>query len=188
MYLDGIAVPIIDGAAGSEVAALALQLNGVFCRTSGVCLAVGSGIDGGGVLVPLTNGAIGNGGGSVGGVRSLDGVACRIASACLAVGHRSVVVPMTRKKPGVANPVSGTGELSGLACNGPTFCLAVGSTTSNEGAMVRITSAKPAITKAVPGASELNGIACPSLDSCLAVGQDASSEGVIDMLPLRSTN
>ena len=134
MYLDGIAVPIIDGAAGSEVAALALQLNAVFCRTSGVCLAVGSGIDGGGVLVPLTNGAIGNGGGSVGGVRSLDGVACRIASACLAVGHRSVVVPMTRKKPGVANPVSGTGELSGLACNGPTFCLAVGSTTSNEGA------------------------------------------------------
>ena len=88
LYLDGVAVPLDKRGPGSEVPVPASQLNGVFCRTTGVCLAVGSGISGGGVLVPLKNGKIANGGGGVIGVSGLSGVACHVASSCLAVGDR----------------------------------------------------------------------------------------------------
>ncbi len=183
-YLNGVAVPITDGVAGSEVPTPAYQLNGVSCRPSGGCRAVGSGPLGGGVLVPLKNGTIVNGGGGVTGVSDLSGVACRVTSGCLGVGGVSVVVPMTKSNPGTGIPVSGASGLSAVACNGTTYCLAVGSNSSNEGAMVRIDAARPGIARAVPGSSGLNGVACPSLDLCVAVGQDASNEGVIDQLPL----
>ncbi len=183
LYLGAVVLPITNGSVGSEVPAQVSSLNGVFCRPSGGCKAVGSGTNGG-VLVPLANGTIGTGGGTVAGVNDLAGVACRVGSGCLAVGDSSVVVPMTKSNPGTGMPVSGASGLSDVACNGTTFCLAVGATTSNEGAMVRIASAKPGIARAVPGSSGLNGIACPSLASCVAVGQDASHEGVFDALSL----
>ncbi len=184
-YLDGVAVPITDGVAGSEVPVQTYELNSVFCHTSGGCLALGS--EGSGsvsVVVPLKNGALGNGGGPVKDSSGLNSVACRVSSGCLAVGGDSLVAPMTRKHPGRANPVSGASALNGVACNGTTYCLAVGSNASNQGVMVRITSETPGIVKTVPGTSGLDGIACPDLDSCLAVGQNASGEGVIDTLPL----
>jgi putative hemolysin len=183
-YLDGVAVPITDGVAGTELPVQAYQLNSVFCRTSGGCLALGSGPVSGSVVVPLKNGALGNGGGTVKDSSGLNSVACRVSSACLAVGGGSLVAPMTRKHPGRAKPVSGASALNGVACNGTTYCLAVGSNASNEGAMVRITSEAPGIVQTVPGTSGLDSIACPDPDSCVAVGQNASGEGVIDTLPL----
>ena len=68
-YLDGVAVPITDGVAGSEVPVPAFQLNSVSCRTSGFCLSVGSGSVSGNVVVPLSQGTLGNGGGTVEGAQ-----------------------------------------------------------------------------------------------------------------------
>jgi len=183
-YLEGVAVPISDGVAGSEVPVPASQLHGVICRATGICLAVGSGLDGGGVVIPLRNGAIGKGGGSVKGAGGFSGVACHTDSDCLGVGRASVVAPITRTNSGRARPVSGASALNGVACNGATYCLAVGTNASNEGAMVRITSATAGIAEAVPGTSGLNAVACPSINACLAVGHGTSSEGVLVALPL----
>jgi hypothetical protein len=188
LYLDGVAVRLNKRGPENEVPVPAFQLNGVMCRRTGVCLAVGSGVSGGGVLVPLMNGKVAEGGGGVDGVSSLNGVACHAASTCLAVGDSSVIAPMTRENPGTANPVPGAGGLAGVACHGPIFCVAVGADTSGVGAMVRITSAEPGNAKPVPGSSGLNGVSCPSPDFCLAVGENALNEGVMATVPLPSTH
>ena len=177
-------MPITDGVAGSEVPVLASQLNGVFCRATGVCLAVGSGLDGGGVVVPLRNGAVGHSGGTVKGAGGLSGIACHAGSSCVAVGGTSVIAPLTRMDVRPAR-TGCQGSPHSMAWRATTRRIPWRSATTLPARGRRYASL---LRRTVPPKQFLerpdwNAIACPGPDTCLAVGQGPVQRGRLREAP-----
>jgi hypothetical protein len=141
-YGEGIAVAIADGKAASLGGTPGAQtLNGVACRSSAWCLAVGSNAHDSteGVVVLVISQEIRNAV-LVPGSAVLYGVGCRHVTQvdCVAVGSGSnegVVALIYDGTPGTAHAVAGSDELSGVACPTSTSCLVVGGNSSDEGVL-----------------------------------------------------
>jgi hypothetical protein len=144
-YGEGIAVAVTDGKAGSLGGSPGTQtLNGVACRFSAWCFAVGSNTHDSteGVVVLVISQTIRNAV-LVPGSAVLYGVGCRHVTQvdCVAVGsgsNQGVVAPIYDGTPGAAHAVAGSDELSGVACPTSTSCLVVGGNSSDEGVLATV--------------------------------------------------
>ena len=168
-----VVVPITNGSPGATVTLSGKgELAGVACPTPRTCYAVGqntsdeaAAADAGGqvgVVVPITNGAVGSVK-PVSGTQDLQGIACPTSGSCYAVGSNlssgevyRVVVPIGDGTPRTVAAVSGTSALVGVACATSATCYADGVNSSSEGneGVVATTGAAPPGTKTTSPASK----------------------------------
>jgi predicted outer membrane repeat protein len=180
--LSGVAVKIVDGSVTERHAVTGLgELHDVSCYDATSCVAVGQAAAGGGVVLPLSDGAP-DVPRLAPGSATLFGITCPGPS-CRAVGMQlneeqtmatGVVVEVNRGNATGSTLVPGTSELRDVDCASLALCEAVGTD-----AAVGIYAGEPGPREVVGGA-QLNGLACLGPTACLAVGSNA----VVPVAPL----
>jgi hypothetical protein len=185
---EGVVVPITNGHAGHvEVVPGTVFFDGVGCSTGTSCVAVGSSIGAGSVVVPITA--------DTPGVLHpvspfLQSVTCPSAHTCYAVGDSAigvvssigVVLPITNGIPGTARQLPNTTDftISAVACGSASTCDAVGYDTfqdeqTHEGLTIPILNGTPGSAHVLKQ-DPLRGVACISANVCVAVG--STDEGI----------
>jgi hypothetical protein len=191
----GVVVPITDGTPGGVQTVIGpgqpgapdqVTLWGVGCSSADSCLAGGSDVYMGAVIVPIEDGASGNEE-SVFGVSGSSeyGVACRKISFCMAVGlgngTSTVLRISTNGKVRNEGGPAGAGRLTAVSCRNTAWCLVAGTNRhEKKGVVALVTNGAPGSAVAVSGSSLLQGVACrPATTECLVVGYNSSNEGVV---------
>ena len=158
----------------------ATRLEGVACRSATVCVAVGGGSSGQGVVVTITNGVPGASY-PVPGTTGLHSVTCMTPTECGSVGTGSggegVYVPIKDGVPYPAVVAPGTASLASISCPSIYSCYAVGHD-NTYGVVVPLTLGRPGTAQRVAGTRGLYGVACPSTSRCQAVGAQSDVTGV----------
>lgn len=175
----GSASTALATATGAQVGVHSLSsvasLNGVACETQRECLAVGTGTNGKGVIVAISDGLPAKVV-TVAGSDGLAAIACPGRNFCVAVGSvgtsarltGAVIVPVRDGKPATAKVIKGTAAIpDAVSCHASASCWAVGG-----GGSIHIVNGKVAkVYKFAAGPPiRLGGIACSSATFCRVVG------------------
>lgn len=198
---NGVVVPVTNGTPGPiQTASGTTGPDGVACSSSSACFAVGnttnsndaacpSGSTSCGVLVPVTNGALGSSQ-IIPGTQELFGATCSSGATCYAAGLGSsnggtsgfaASLPITNGIPDLAlTEEPAGGQLNGVACPTSSVCLALGTVGKHGGGfLTQLPSFIATGIQPVTGTFTLNAIACASGSTCYAVGTNGSAGLVV---------